>query len=44
MNILITGGTGLIGKILVEKLKLKGHEVRVLTRKKQLILLNFIGI
>ena len=34
MNILITGGTGLIGKILVEKLKLKGHEVRVLTRKK----------
>lgn len=34
MNILITGGTGLIGKPLVEKLRQKGHEVRVITRKK----------
>jgi uncharacterized protein (TIGR01777 family) len=34
MNILITGGSGLIGKTLVEKLREKGHEVRILTRTK----------
>ena len=34
MNILITGGTGLIGKSLVEKLRQKNHNVRVLTRNK----------
>jgi len=33
MNILISGGTGLIGKPLEEKLRQNGHEVRVLTRK-----------
>lgn len=32
MNILITGGTGLVGKALVKKLEARGHEVRVLTR------------
>lgn len=34
MNILITGGTGLIGKLLVAQLQSKGHNVRVLKRKK----------
>ena len=34
MNILITGGTGLIGKSLVKKLKEKNHNVKILTRKK----------
>ena len=34
MNILITGGSGLIGKSLVKKLKEKNHHVRILTRKK----------
>ncbi|WP_185146625.1 TIGR01777 family oxidoreductase [Chryseobacterium sp.] len=34
MNILITGGTGLIGKALVKKLRENQHNVRVLTRKK----------
>lgn len=34
MNILITGGTGLIGKSLVLKLKERNHNVRLLTRKK----------
>ncbi|KIA83610.1 hypothetical protein OA84_08935 [Kaistella solincola] len=33
MNILITGGTGLIGKALTENLQQKGHIVRVLSRK-----------
>ena len=33
MNILITGGTGLIGKSLVAKLKERNHNVRLLTRK-----------
>lgn len=32
MNILITGGTGLVGKSLVAKLQAKGHQVRILTR------------
>lgn len=32
MNILITGGTGLIGRALVTKLIEDGHEVTVLTR------------
>lgn len=34
MNILITGGTGLVGKSLVEKLRQKKHEVRILSRNK----------
>lgn len=34
MNILITGGSGLIGQHLVEKLRLKNHEVRILSRSK----------
>ena len=32
MNILITGGTGLVGKPLVKKLFEKGHSVRILSR------------
>ncbi|MBH1959633.1 MAG: TIGR01777 family oxidoreductase [Flavobacteriia bacterium] len=34
MNILITGGTGLIGKSLVRKLRDRNHHVRLLTRQK----------
>ena len=34
MNILITGGTGLVGKLLAERLKERRHNVRILTRKK----------
>ena len=34
MKILVTGATGLIGKYLVRKLKEKGHEIAILTRKK----------
>lgn len=34
MNILISGGTGLVGKSLVKKLQEKGHQLRILTRKK----------
>ncbi|KEY19344.1 TIGR01777 family oxidoreductase [Kaistella antarctica] len=34
MNILITGGTGLVGRSLVEKLKSNHHNVRILTRSK----------
>lgn len=34
MNILISGGTGLVGKPLVAKLQSNGHIVRVLKRKK----------
>ena len=34
MNILITGGSGLIGKSLVRKLKERNHHIRILTRKK----------
>ena len=34
MKILVTGATGLIGKYLVRKLKEKGHEIVILTRKK----------
>ena len=34
MNILITGGTGLIGSELVKKLRAAKHEVRVLSRNK----------
>ena len=33
MNILITGGTGLVGKALTKKLREKGHSVRFLSRK-----------
>ena len=32
MNILITGGTGLVGTALVKKLKERNHNVRILTR------------
>ena len=32
MNILLTGGTGLIGKALVEQLCLRNEQVTVLTR------------
>ncbi|MEN8927985.1 MAG: TIGR01777 family oxidoreductase [Flavobacteriales bacterium] len=42
MNILITGGTGLIGKRLTEILLSKGHEVSILSRsKKQSDNINF---
>lgn len=34
MNILITGGTGLVGRYLIKILKEKKHTVRLLTRKK----------
>ena len=34
MNVLITGGTGLIGKKLVQKLRERNHNARVLTREK----------
>lgn len=34
MNILISGGTGLIGSELSKKLKEKGHTVKILSRKK----------
>ena len=34
MNILITGGTGLVGTALVKKLKERNHTVRILTRSK----------
>lgn len=34
MKILITGATGLVGTALVSKLKSRGHEINVLTRKK----------
>lgn len=34
MNILISGGSGLVGKSLVKKLTAKGHIVRVLSRNK----------
>lgn len=33
-TVLVAGGTGLVGKALVEKLKQKGHTVKVLTRGK----------
>ena len=36
-RILITGGTGLVGKRLTERLVEKGHEVLVLTRKSSLV-------
>ena len=32
MNILLTGGTGLIGKALVEQLCLRNEQVTILTR------------
>ncbi len=35
MNILITGGTGLVGSVLIKKILLKGHSVRLLTREKR---------
>ncbi len=34
MKILISGGTGLVGKKLIEKLKEKGHSVNILVRRK----------
>ena len=33
MRVLVTGGTGFIGRALVEKLTVSGHEVRLLTRR-----------
>jgi len=33
MNILLTGGSGLIGSNLIEKLLNKGHKIRILTRE-----------
>ena len=33
MKILVTGGTGLVGEALVDKLRARNHEVRVLTRQ-----------
>ena len=33
MRVLVTGGTGFIGRPLVEKLTAAGHEVRLLTRR-----------
>lgn len=35
MNVLITGGTGLVGSALIEKLLIQGHHVSVVTRNKQ---------
>ena len=35
MNILLTGGSGLIGSALVKKLIDNGHQVRILTREKE---------
>ena len=37
MNILLTGGTGLIGKALVEQLCLRNEQVTILTRFPNLI-------
>ena len=37
MNILITGGTGLVGKLLATKLKEKGHTLLLLSRSKKQI-------
>lgn len=36
MNILVTGGSGLVGSKLTEKLIENGHEVRILTREKDI--------
>ncbi len=36
MNILLTGGSGLIGSELTKKLIEKGHQVRILTREKEI--------
>src|SRR5262249_5625554 len=33
--ILITGGTGTLGRVIVQKLHARGHEIRVLSRKPQ---------
>ncbi|MFT7032368.1 MAG: hypothetical protein ACJA2S_000867 [Cyclobacteriaceae bacterium] len=35
MNILITGGTGLVGSVLIKNILDKGHNVRLLTRQKK---------
>jgi uncharacterized protein (TIGR01777 family) len=32
-NVIVAGGTGLIGKVLCEQLRAEGHHVRILTRK-----------
>ncbi|MCH1445907.1 MAG: NAD-dependent epimerase/dehydratase family protein, partial [Luminiphilus sp.] len=33
MRVFVTGGTGLIGRALVKRLLLEGHEITVLTRQ-----------
>lgn len=35
MNILLTGGTGLVGSVLIKNILKKGHNVRLLTRRKR---------
>lgn len=40
MNILITGGSGLVGKKLSQALKERGHEVAILSRKKEISAYN----
>lgn len=44
-NILISGGTGLVGKAIIELLQSKGYNIAILSRTKQRELLKpFSGI